>query len=155
MASGGLVDDKTVIDIVRNLKENPATFLDGKFAEAEGLILDGVPRTLAQAEMLQEFVNIDLVINFQAMDEILIQKLMGRRSCPVCNKSFNVAGIREHGYSLPPLLPTGDDPTVCDEEHSVKEPTKLTMRQDDKEDIIKKRLDLYKVETVPILNFYR
>lgn len=155
MKSGALVDDQTVIGIVRELKENPETFMDGQFAGAPGLILDGVPRTVRQAEMLSEFSEIDLILNFTNRDDILMQKLMGRRVCPECNKNFNVADINsEDGYIMPPLLPKGGDPTVCDNPDH-EHPVKLMMREDDTEDIIKRRLDLYKEETLPILDFYK
>ena len=53
--SGRLVDDQIVIDIVKQLKENPETFMGGLYQDATGLILDGVPRTVRQAELLNEF----------------------------------------------------------------------------------------------------
>jgi len=52
LSAGKLIDDEIVVEIVRNLKENPSTFLDGAYAKTAGLILDGVPRTVRQAEML-------------------------------------------------------------------------------------------------------
>jgi len=72
LSAGKLIDDEIVVDIVRNLKENPSTFLDGAYAKTAGLILDGVPRTVAQAEMLDEFLSIDLVLNFEHSDDVLI-----------------------------------------------------------------------------------
>ena len=107
-----------MIEIVRQLKESPETFMDGEFAGAPGLILDGVPRTVRQAEMLSEFTDIDLILNFHNRDDILMEKLMGRRMCPDCNKNFNVADINtSDGYVMPPLLPRGQDHTVCDSHH--------------------------------------
>ena len=59
-----------------------------------GIILDGVPRTLNQAKMLMSAgIHIDLIINFYNRDEILMEKLMGRRVCPSCNRNYNVADI--------------------------------------------------------------
>lgn len=155
LGSGKLIDDEIVVEIVRNLKENPTTFLDGAYAKSAGLILDGVPRTVKQAEMLDEFLSIDLVLNFEHRDDILIQKILGRRICPECNKNFNVAHVdTEDGYFMPPLLPKGEDPTVCDnKEHA--DPVKLIRRADDVESVIKERIELYKRETLPILDFYR
>lgn len=155
LSSGGFVDDEVVVDIVRNLKASPDTFMDGQFAKSAGLILDGVPRTVKQAELLSQFLSIDLVLNFEHRDDILMEKLMGRRICPVCNKSFNVAAIdTEDGYVMPPLLPKGEDPTVCDNsEHA--HPVKLVSRADDVESVILDRLELYKKETLPVLDFYR
>lgn len=72
LASGKLVDDQIVIDIVKQLKENPETFMGGQFQDTAGLILDGVPRTVKQAEMLNEFVEVDLIFNFVNREDILI-----------------------------------------------------------------------------------
>jgi adenylate kinase len=88
LRAGQLVDDKTVIGVVNKIKQDP------KYAAHLGLILDGIPRTLVQAKMLKEAgVKIDLVINFFNREEILLQKLMGRRVCPSCQKNYNVADI--------------------------------------------------------------
>jgi len=105
--------------------------------------------------MLDEFMGVDLILNFEHRDDILIQKIMGRRVCPECNKNFNIADIdSEDGYVMPPLLPKGDDPTICDNpEHT--HPVKLVSRADDIESVIYERLDLYKQETLPILDYYR
>jgi adenylate kinase len=70
--------------------------------------------------MMDKFLKIDLVINFFNRDEILVQKLMGRRVCPNCHKNFNVASIKtDDGYLLHPLLPKGDH-HKCDRCHDVK-----------------------------------
>ena len=150
--SGKLVDDQIVIDIVKQLKENPETFMGGIYQDSTGLILDGVPRTVKQAEMLNEFVEIDLIFNFVNREDILIQKLCGRRVCPDCNKNFNIADVNTDGYVMAPLLPKGDDPTMCDAHGD--EQVQLIMREDDKEDIIRSRLETYTNETLPILDFY-
>lgn len=128
--------------------------MDGAFANNRGLILDGVPRTVKQAELLSDFMNIDLVVNFFNLDEIVVAKIMGRRICPECNKNFNVTDIDFSGYRMPPLLPKGDDPTVCDNA-SHSHPVKLVQRADDKEEIVRERLEIYKNETLPILDFYK
>ena len=152
LSSGKLVDDQIVIDIVKQLKENPETFMGGLYQDSTGLILDGVPRTVKQAEMLNEFVEVDLIFNFVNREDILIQKLCGRRVCPDCNKNFNIADVNTDGYVMEPLLPNGTDPTMCDAHGD--EQVKLIMREDDKEDIIRSRLETYKSETLPILDFY-
>jgi adenylate kinase len=86
---------------VKNIKASP------EFTKHMGLILDGVPRTLNQASMLSESgFKIDLIINFFNREEILLQKLMGRRVCPSCQKNYNVADINTaDGYKMKPLLP--------------------------------------------------
>lgn len=75
--------------------------------------------------MLDEFMNVDMILNFFNIDEVVVQKIMGRRVCPNCNKNFNVCDIDFEGYRMPPLLPKGDDPTVCDAQCHPDGPVKL------------------------------
>ena len=75
---------------------------------------------------------------------------MGRRVCPKCNRNYNVASIDRDGYKMKPLLPKGR-PTHCDDCPDVH----LVIRDDDKENIIRERLQIYKDKTEPILDFYR
>ena len=89
--------------------------MGGIYDNTAGLILDGVPRTLKQAEMINKFMDIDLVLNFYNRDDILMQKIIGRRVCPCCGKNFNVADVNSDGYVMAPLLPKGPDPTICDD----------------------------------------
>ena len=106
--------------------------------------------------MLSDFTSIDLVINFFNKEEVIVQKLAGRRVCPECNKNFNVADVNtECGYHMEPLLPKGEDPTICDGDHGHDNPVKLVTRPDDREDVIKERLEIYKEQTLPILEFYK
>lgn len=116
------------------------------------MILDGVPRTIKQAEMLHKAgVKIDLIINFFNRDEILMEKLMGRRVCPCCGRNYNIADINtKDGYHMKPLLPK-KNVDECDDCSGVK----LTVRDDDKESIIRDRLNLYKEKTEPILDYYK
>ena len=94
-----------------------------------------MPRTVAQAEMLEENnIHIDLIFNFMCREDILIEKLMGRRVCPNCNRNYNVASIDRDGYFMKPLLPEGD-PKICDDCPGVH----LVVRDDDKEKTIRKR----------------
>ena len=65
----------------------------------------------------------------------------GRRVCPNCHKSFNICGIEGNGYIMPALLPKGSDHTVCDD---CEGPIKLIKREDDNEEIYRKRLELYR-----------
>ena len=102
--------------------------------------------------MLNQFVQVDLIFHFIAREDVLIQKLCGRRVCPDCNKNFNVASVNTDGYVMEPLLPNGD-PTMCDA-HGIKR-VKLITREDDKEHIIRSRLETYKSETLPILDYYK
>ena len=94
-------------------------------------------------------INIDLVFNFFNTDSILLEKLMGRRVCPSCNRNYNVADIDRDGYRMKPLLPK-KSPHHCDDCESVH----LVVRDDDKENIIMERLQIYKQKTEPILEYY-
>ena len=103
--------------------------------------------------MLDTFSDVDLVLNFFNKEEVLIQKLAGRRVCPLCNKNFNFANVHtECGYHMEPLLPNNDDPAFCDGDH---EPTRLITRDDDIESVIRDRLNIYNEQTLPILDFYK
>ena len=75
---------------------------------------------------------------------------MGRRVCPSCNRNYNVADIDRDGYKMGPLLPK-KTPNHCDDCPHVH----LVVRDDDKENIIMERLEIYKEKTEPILDFYR
>ena len=140
------MDDDTVIGVVKTIKQ------DQKYAKHLGLILDGVPRTINQAKMLRDTgVKIDLIINFFNREEVLLQKLMGRRVCPCCSRNYNIATIKTtDGYEMKPLLPKKvvDE---CDDCQGVK----LIVRDDDKESIIRDRMNYYKEKTEPLLDFYK
>ena len=79
---GQLVPDETIINIVaERLKQADC---------ANGYLLDGFPRTIAQAEALEKIAKIDVVINLEVSDETLVNRLAGRRVCPSCGKTFHV-----------------------------------------------------------------
>lgn len=94
-------------------------------------------------------ISIDLVFNFYAREDIIIEKLMGRRVCGQCNRNYNVASIDRDGYFMSALLPKKDI-HKCDDCNC-----KLVVRDDDKENIIKDRMEIYRQKTEPILDFYR
>lgn len=114
-----------------------------------GFVLDGFPRTLAQAEQLSRKVDIHLVLNLDLREEVLIEKCMGRRICSKCKKDFNLADIYLKGDDLnkeiimPPLPP----PNECLQY--------MVQRDDDKEEIIRKRIQVYKAQAQPIEEYYR
>ena len=91
-----------------------------------------------------------MVFNFFNTDSILVEKLMGRRVCTSCGRNYNIADIDRDGYRMKPLLPKAN-PECCDDCPSVK----LSVREDDREHIIRERLQIYKDKTEPILDFYR
>jgi len=130
LASGDLVPDELTIEIVRRrLSENDT---------ADGYILDGFPRTIAQAEALETFSEIEAVLNFELSNESIIKRLSGRR---IAKKSGRVYHIE---YNRPKTA------GICDESG---EP--LIQRPDDKPEAIRNRLDVYEKQTAPLIEYYR
>jgi adenylate kinase len=107
----------------------------------QGFILDGYPRSLAQAEsldgLLKEKVLTPHVILLDVPRERVLRLLSGRRVCPLCRRSYNI-------YYQPPKTEG-----VCDVDN-----TRLVQRSDDQEDVIRRRLDTYQEETQPAINYY-
>ena len=130
MDSGALVSDDIVIGI---LKERIAQD-DCK----NGFILDGFPRSVPQAEALDEMgVKIDVVLNIEVSDEDIVNRMSGRRTCPKCGSTYHI--------EFNPTKTEG----VCDNCG-----TELTVRKDDHPDVVKSRLDVYHSETEPLKAFY-
>ena len=130
MDAGNLVPDEIVIEM---LKER-ITCNDCE----KGFILDGFPRTIPQAEMLDQLTEIDIVINLVVSDKIVITRNSARESCSKCGRIYNLRGIlpKKHG--------------ICDNcgESVVRRPH-------DEPLVIKKRLNIYKEQTEPLIEFYR
>jgi len=135
MDEGKLVPDSTIIGIIRDRLQQE----DCK----NGFILDGFPRTLPQAEALEELMNemgikLDKVISFNVPDEQIVKRIAGRRVCPKCGASFHV--------EFNPPKKEG----ICDECGS-----ELIIRKDDNVDTIKSRLEAYHSQTAPLMEFYK
>jgi len=130
LASGELVPDSVTIKMVEDRFTND----DAK----EGFILDGFPRTINQADALAEMKEIDAVINFVLDRETIIKRLSGRRMCKSTGKIYHVI------YN-PPKVEGIDDETG----------EALIQRDDDKEDAILNRLEVYQAQTEPLINYYR
>jgi adenylate kinase len=130
MDSGQLVPDSLVIDIVRER-------LDEADCES-GFILDGFPRTIGQAEALDEFAGLDRVISIRVDEELLVARLCGRRTCKACGAIYHVV----HSP------PAADG--VCDTCGS-----ELFQRSDDQETSIRERLKEYEAKTSPLNQWYR
>ena len=128
---GLLVPDDVVIGIVRDrLKENDCK---------NGFILDGFPRTVPQAQALDEMgIEIDKVIDIQVPDEKIVQRLSGRRVCGGCGASYHLL------YKKP------EKDGVCN--HCGAQ---LVQRTDDKEETILERLKVYHEQTEPLVDYYR
>lgn len=140
---GKLVSDEIIINLLSKRLQA------GEAKGESGFILDGFPRTIRQAEILEEVIDIDLVVNLKLREDVLLEKCLGRRICGQCGKNFNLASINvkgengKPGMSMAPLLP----PTHC--------MTKLITRADDTEAVVKERLRVYNEKSQPVEEFYR
>ena len=138
--TGQLVPDDVVTSVV-------LARLEG-FRET-GYILDGFPRTIAQAESLSKYRNGELnpttVVNINLATDVIVQKLAGRRVCTGCGTSYNLTSVVdvERGYDMPAMLP--DD--ACLET--------LEIRKDDAKDVVQARLKVYEIETAPLIGYYK
>lgn len=141
VSSGGLVSDDIVIEIVKEKLKEPES--------QNGVILDGFPRTLAQLSKYDKLFPIHLVLNLNLKWEILLEKLMARRTCADCGRAYNFCNINRDGYLMEPLYPKKTDCTKCNGE------PKLVIRDDDTEKVITERMKEYEAKTVPLLNEYK
>ncbi|KAF5733797.1 adenylate kinase 6 chloroplastic [Tripterygium wilfordii] len=139
---GKLVSDEIIINLLSKRLEA------GEAKGESGFILDGFPRTIRQAEILEGVTNIDLVINLKIREEALLAKCLGRRICSECGGNYNVAcidikgGNGSPGIYMAPLLP----PPHC--------ASKLITRSDDTEEVVKERLRIYNEMSQPVEEFY-
>jgi adenylate kinase len=144
LSRGELVPNEITIEILRERISHPDC--------AKGFILDGYPRTLPQAEALDNLVRVDLVINLVAHEEVLITKLSARRICGQCGDIYNLANVHKMidglKYDMPSMPPQKDG--TCD-----KCGGELVHRKDDQVDVITHRLQISNHQTKPILCFYR
>ena len=130
MEAGDLVPDELTIEMVKHRLAEPDA--------QNGYILDGFPRTIPQAEALDEFASIDRAIRFELDEEQLVRRLSGRRVHKASGRTYHVE------FS-PPKEPGKDDVTG--------EP--LVQRDDDKEEAIRNRLAVYDRQTAPLVSYYR
>jgi len=135
MDAGGLVPDEVVVGIVRERLQMADC--------AAGFILDGFPRTVPQADALKDTLadlnkDLDAVISLEVDSEALVERLTGRRTCRDCGRGYHVKFD-------PPAVPGKCD--ACGGE--------LIQRDDDREETIRKRLEVYKAQTSPLIAYYR
>ena len=133
MNRGDLVPDDLTFRIVEE-----------RFAEDglidQGFVLDGFPRTLTQAEKLEDVLDghpLDLVVNIDVPTEIVLDRIAGRRVCEKCGTTYHVSAPPKEDWTC----------DVCG--------GRVVQREDDTEDAVLRRLELYEEETVPIIDFYR
>jgi adenylate kinase len=137
MNRGDLVPDELIIGLIEDkVKSGDLN---------NGFILDGFPRTLPQAEALknmltENMVDLDKAILFFVEDEEIVQRMSGRRSCPKCKAGYNM--------NVDGLKPVND--SLCDNDGC-----ELMQREDDKEETVRNRLEIYKKQTQPIEEYYR
>ena len=130
MESGGLVSDDLIINLVKERIAQPDC--------ANGFLFDGFPRTIPQAEAMKAAgVKLDYVLEIDVPFDAIIERMSGRRSHPASGRTYHVK-------FNPPQAEGVDDITG--------EP--LVQRDDDKEDTVKKRLDVYTQQTRPLVDYY-
>ena len=131
MDAGQLVPDEVIIGIItERLAEDDC---------ANGYILDGVPRTIAQAEAIESAgIHFDAVVSIEISDETIMERMSGRRVCENCGASY-------HLVAVPPKRPG-----VCNSCGG-----KLVQRKDDAPETVKSRLAVYHKETEPLKDFYQ
>ena len=131
MESGQLVSDDIIIELVKErLKQSDCE---------HGFLLDGFPRTIPQAEALKTAnIDLDYVIEIAVDDDEIVKRISGRRTHPASGRVYHI-------HYRPPVTDEIDDVTG--------EP--LILREDDREEIIRKRLDVYHEQTEPLVNYYQ
>jgi len=140
VSSGKLVSDDIIMAIIAEKLNEP----ESKY----GVIFDGFPRTLGQLKKYEEKYPTHLVFNITLNFEILMEKLLGRRTCVSCGRAYNICSINKNGYEMKPLLPKEED--KCDDCGD-----KLIQRSDDNEEVIAKRMKEYEAKTLPLLEEYQ
>lgn len=134
LSNGELVPDEVTIKIVEDALNNSDV--------EKGVILDGFPRTIEQAKVLDEMLDkkgqkVDKVINLTTPEEEIIERVVNRRMCPECKAIYNI------------VLNAPKEEGVCDNCGS-----KLITRKDDNRETIKQRLENYNTQTKPLVDFY-
>ena len=131
MDKGELVPDGLLIDMISDCLKKPEV--------KNGFILDGYPRTIAQAEALSKILkNIDLAIYLETSKDIIVKRLCGRRVCKKCGRNYHVV-------NMPPKKDM-----ICDDCG-----VELYQREDDKEATILNRLNVYLKQSTPVLDYYK
>lgn len=133
MDAGALVPDELIVEMMaKAISQAPA-----------GYVLDGFPRTVNQAEVLDRSLvaqktEIDMVINLRVSDGVVLERITGRRSCPKCGSVYHVK-------NMPPKVAG-----ICD-----KDGTPLVQRPDDTEEVVRNRLETYERQTAPVVGYYK
>jgi adenylate kinase len=134
MDAGALVPDDLIVEMMSKAI---------KTAPAAGYVLDGFPRTVHQAEVLDQALSgdgdgIDVIIDLKVSDDIVLDRITGRRSCPQCGAVYHVK-------NMPPRKAG-----ICDHDGAA-----LVQRPDDTAEVVKNRLAAYYEQTKPVVDYYR
>jgi adenylate kinase len=127
---GKLGPDEVIVQLIKERVAKP----DCK----KGFLLDGFPRTMGQAKELERMTDIDLVLSIVVDFEALVERAVGRRTCPKCSAVYHI--------KFNPPMNEGE----CE-----KCGSKLIQRDDDKEDTVRNRLSVYQEQTAPLIEYYR
>ena len=130
MDKGALVPDELVIEMIKERLNRD----DCK----NGFILDGFPRTINQADEIAKGVKIERVVNIQASDDVIIDRIGKRRVCSKCDFIYHLEYIKPNREG------------ICDKCSGT-----LYQREDDKPEAVKERLKVYKEKTEPLINYYK
>ena len=130
VSSGELVPDEIVNEVVKNrLNEDDCK---------QGFLLDGYPRTVNQAEFMLTFKNIGVALNFVVPDDVIMERISGRRTCRKCGEIYHIKNV-------PPTIDG-----ICD-----RCTGRLVQRSDEKPEVIKTRLVVYREKTKPVADYLR
>jgi len=129
LEKGDLVPDEITFAMLKKELENTDI--------SQGLILDGYPRSLKQAELLKDILNIDIVLNIELSEDQVLLRIGGRRTCK-CGETYHIK------FNLPKQA------GICD-----KCGQRLYIRDDAKEETIKNRIKVYKEQTDPLVEYYK
>lgn len=130
MNKGFLVPDEVTNEMVEKRLSEPDC--------EKGFILDGYPRTIPQAEFLDSVILLDRVINFELDESEIIKRISGRRTCKNCGSVYHIL------FSKPKK-----------ENHCDKCGSELVQRDDEKPEVVKKRLEVYRTQTEPLISYYK
>ena len=134
MDSGALVPDEIIVEIMAEaIKKAPDA----------GFILDGFPRTVNQATELDESLSsanqkMDVVLNLQIEEQVIVDRMTGRRSCPQCGAVYHIENLKPKVEG------------ICDNDG-----TKLVQRPDDSAEVVANRLETYHRQTKPVIDYYK
>ena len=126
---GQLVPNDVTVEIVKER-------LEQEDCKNQGYMLDGFPRNIEQAIELDKFLKIDIVLNIDVDINKLIKRITGRRVCPKCGASYHVTTLNGN--------------TLCE-----RCKTQLVLRDDDNEETVTKRIEVYNKQTAPLIEYYK